>query len=80
MTRFEELIQKILNGEPVTDWEPRSNLEKDLLACINGTGLDGLHDPITRMDELVQALAVKIQNGGTGSSSEEIEEILTASY
>ena len=69
MTRFEELMQKILNGEQVTDWEPRSNLEKDLLACINGTGLDGLHTPITRMDELLQALAVKIQNGGTGGGA-----------
>lgn len=62
MSRFEELMQKILNGEKIDDWECQSRMEEHLLACVNKSGLTGLGKPITRAEELLQLLAIQMED------------------
>ena len=62
MSRFEELMQKLLNGETITeaDFPVMSRLEKALIACINKTGTDGLGIPQSRAEELLHLLSVQM--------------------
>lgn len=81
MSRFEYLLQKLINGETVDDWEPQSRMETHLLACINKTGIEGLGEPQSRAEELLQMLAIAIQvTGDGGIDAGKIIEALGGAY
>lgn len=61
--RNEELIQAILDGDSLIDFEPLSNTEAYLKACINKTGTEGLPTPLSRTDVLLLALADVLAEG-----------------
>lgn len=77
MSRFEELMQKLLNGETITeaDFPIMSRLEKALIACINKTGTDGLDIPQSRAEELLQLLSVQMTNLKAEPETEELTVI-----
>lgn len=64
MTRLEELLTKLINGESLEGYKCTCRLESHLINCINRKGLEGLPSPKSRLEALLQALAVEIQNGG----------------
>lgn len=67
MTDFEKLVTALLNGETVTI-TPNTDFERYMLACINGTGTDGLPVPNSVMDillyQLVEKMAGSVSGGG----------------
>lgn len=65
MTDFEKLVTALLNGESVTI-TPNTDFERYLIACIEGSGTEGLPTPNSRMDVLLYQLAEKIGNGDIG--------------
>lgn len=66
-SRYEELLQALLNGE-TADIVPQSRLEAALKNCIEGCGCDGLTEPKSRSEAYLQALAEKIKSGGGGNT------------
>lgn len=65
MSREEELLQAIIDGETVTV-EPQSRMEAYLKAIANNSGVTGLPDPQSRSD----ALMYRIAEQGRGGSLE----------
>lgn len=65
-SRYEELLQKILNDEDVAAYEPQSRTEAYLKACAL-CKCEGLPEPQSRSDALLMALAEKMSAGGGGS-------------
>ena len=57
MSRSEELIQKLINGESVENWCCHSRLEEYLIACINKTGSQGCPVPKSRIEVLLKEYA-----------------------
>lgn len=72
MSRFEELLQVLLNGESV-DIEPESRIEAILKNAIEGKGLEGLGEPQSRSEAYLMAVAEKGVGGG-----ETVEKIIQA--
>ena len=72
-SRFEELLESLNKGEPIV-YEPRSRLEEHLVAIINKEGKEGLGEPRSRAEELLQIHAEQCANGGLGGGSVVIEE------
>lgn len=62
MTRFEELVQKLINGETIDNWECNSRLEECLLACINKSGVANLGEPRSKMEELLHVFAEQLSS------------------
>lgn len=62
MTRLERMLAKLISGEQITDWKCQSRLEEHLLACINKIGIASLNTPTSRLEELLQVLAVEMQD------------------
>lgn len=77
MSRFEILMNKILNGEKINDWVCQSRLEEHLLACVNKTGTTGLQKPKCRAEELLQLLAVQMEDDIDIS---EVNKLLVGDY
>lgn len=65
MSRNEELLRAILNGETLADFTPKSRVEEYLKACINKSGVENLPTPISRIDALLYELAGVLSQGGT---------------
>jgi hypothetical protein len=63
MSRYEELLNALVNGEP-TDIVPRSRLEAYLKNCCDACGCDGLPTPRSRAEVLLYQLAEKLAGGG----------------
>ena len=61
-SRIEELLQTLLNGDTIEDFEPQSRTEAYLKNCILGRGVEDLPMPQSRMDALLYSLA----SGGVG--------------
>lgn len=57
MSRSEELIQKLINGESIDNYCCRSRLEEYLIACINKTGSAGCPVPRSRIEVLLKEYA-----------------------
>lgn len=62
-SRTEDLIIALLNGEAIS-LNPQSRIEKYLKAIIDGSGVEGLPTPISRVDILLYQLAEKMSGGG----------------
>ena len=67
MTRYEELLEALLNGE-TTDIVPLSRSEAILKNCIDGKGIEDLCPPMSRNEAYLQAVCEKMLEGGGGSS------------
>lgn len=65
LSRNEELIQALLDGQTLSDFVPRSRMEAYLKACINKTGVDNLPTPISRLDILLLELTSVLAQGST---------------
>lgn len=75
MSRFEELLQALLNGESV-DIEPESRIEMILKNIIEGKGVEGLPEPQSRTESYLMALAEKGVGGGSGG--DDVEKTIQA--
>lgn len=69
-SRYEELLQALLNGE-TANIVPRSRVEAALKNCIEGCGCDGLTEPKSRIEAYLQALAEKIKSGESGGEEDD---------
>lgn len=74
--RLEYILQCISEGKPVT-FTPKSKLEAYLLAMANKTGVVGLPQPKSKMEELLYGIASNPQ-GGTGSGTNTTDATATA--
>lgn len=63
MSRIEELLQKLLNGE-TDDVEAQSRVEAILKNAIEGRGIEGLPEPHSRLEAYLMAIAEKGVGGG----------------
>lgn len=85
MSRNEQLLEAIINGEKLEDFKPLSRTEQILLNCVNKKGLERLPAPLSRSEALLQGLANMIKNGlggsGNGSGGEVTNNVsLNVSY
>lgn len=71
-SRYEELLDKLLNGGQIDDYEPQSRTEAYLKACIQGT-TEGLPTPQSRIGVLLRALAEKMKNNVVETYNGEVE-------
>ena len=71
MSRNEQLLETIINGENLEDFKPLSRNEQILFNCVNKKGLEGLSAPLSRSEALLQGLSNMINNGlgGSGGAS-----------
>ena len=69
MSRNEQLLETIINGENLEDFKPLSRNEQILFNCVNKKGLEGLPAPLSRSEALLQGLSNMIKNGLGGSGS-----------
>lgn len=67
-TRFEGLLNAILNDEEYTHSPSKTKMEIYLKACIDRTGTEGLPVPVTRADTLLYLLADEMA-GGDGNGT-----------
>lgn len=74
MSDVTRLLQSLLNGEDIGNFEPKSRMEAYLKNCCLASGVDGLPDPITETDALLYQLAEKLGTGGSGAKVPYIEE------
>lgn len=65
-SRFEHLLQALLNGESLDDFKPLSRIEECLINCCRRIGRDGLPEPHSRAEFLLQELADQLASGDTG--------------
>ena len=68
MNEFNNALKQVQNGEKVTCYGCETNEEKHLMALVNKSGIEGLAYPSSRKEELLQLLAVSVQNLSGGSS------------
>lgn len=78
MDRLEYLLQKLIKGEKIKDWNSLSRLESYLLACINKGGIEQLGLPLNRLEVLLHALYEQMKNNsgsgeGSGTTGEPIQ-------
>lgn len=76
MSRLEELLNSILDGDIPEDFVPQSRAEAYLLNCCKKCGCEGLPVPQSRADALMYRLA-EVMAGG-GGTPEKIASSLTA--
>lgn len=69
MSREEELLTALLNGQTLENFTPLSRFEHYLKCAINNIGLEDCPKPISRADILLYELAEKVISGGGGGSS-----------
>ena len=70
MSKNEQLLEAIINGENLEDFKPLSRNEQILFNCVNKKGLEGLPAPLSRSEALLQGLSNMIKSGlGGGSGS-----------
>ena len=63
MSDVTKLLQSLLNGEDIGNFEPKSRMEAYLKNCCLASGVGGLPDPITETDALLYQLAGKLGAG-----------------
>jgi hypothetical protein len=56
MDRLDTLLTKIVNNEPIDDWECLNRLEQYLVCILTKTGIEALGEPMNRLEVLLQAL------------------------
>lgn len=69
MSRNEQLLETIINGEKLEGFKPLSRNEQILFNCANKKGLEGLPAPLSRSEALLQGLSNMIKSGLGGNSS-----------
>lgn len=72
MSREEELLTALLDGETVETFTPRSRFEHYLKCCINKSGVENCPKPISRADVLLYALACKMCGVEVGGGTEQM--------
>ena len=78
MSDVTRLLQALLNGEDIGNFEPKSRMEAYLKNCCLASGIVGLPEPITETDALLYQLAKKLGTGGGGAKEPYIEETYDA--
>ena len=78
MSDVTRLLQALLNGEDIGNFEPRSRMEAYLKNCCLASGVGGLPEPITETDALLYQLAEKLGTGGGGAKEPYVEETYDA--
>lgn len=56
MDRLDELLTKLINGDPAEDWECLNRLEQYLICILTRTDIEKLGAPLNRLEVLLQAL------------------------
>lgn len=56
MNRLEELLDKLIHGEAVNDWESLNRLEQYLICILTRSGIEELGEPMNRLEVLLRAL------------------------
>jgi hypothetical protein len=56
MNRLDELLTKLINGDPAEDWECMNRLEQYLICILTRTDIEKLGAPLNRLEVLLQAL------------------------
>lgn len=74
MSKLSELLRALIDGTEV-EIVPTTKAQTYLVACINGTGSEGLPEPTTVLGGLLCELADKLAGGGGGGSAFKILEI-----
>ena len=78
MSDVTKLLQSLLNGEDIGNFDPKSRMEAYLKNCCLASGVGGLPEPITETDALLYQLAEKLGTGGGGAKEPYIEETYDA--
>lgn len=69
MSKLSELLRALIDGTEV-EIVPTTKAQTYLVACINGTGSEGLPEPTTVLGGLLCELADKLAGGGGGGGTE----------
>ena len=56
MNRLDELLTKLINGDPAEDWECMNRLEQYLICILTRADIEKLGAPLNRLEVLLQAL------------------------
>jgi hypothetical protein len=54
--RLDELLSKLINGDPVGDWKSLNRLEQYLVCILAKGDIEALGKPMNRLEVLLQAL------------------------
>lgn len=72
--RLEILLNKLINGEQVGDWECLNRLEQHLVCILTRSGFDKLGAPMNRLETLLQALYYVVPEGSIEILAARLEE------
>lgn len=74
MNRLEELLNKLIQGDPATDWECLNRLEQYLMCILSRSGIEALGKPLNRLEVLLQALYEVVPENAVEVLSARLEE------
>ncbi len=73
MNRLEELLNKLISGEPLEDWKSLNRLEQYLICILTRTGMEELGEPMNRLEVLLQALYMVVPDNAVEIISARID-------
>lgn len=74
MNRLDELLNKLLQGDPATDWVSLNRLEQYLICILTRSGIEELGKPLNRLEVLLQALYEVVPENSVEVLSARLEE------
>lgn len=74
VNRLDELLTKLINNEPVGDWECLNRLEQYLVCILTRKDIDKLGSPLNRLEVLLQALYYVVPEDAVEILSARLEE------
>jgi hypothetical protein len=75
MNRLDELLTKLINGEPAEDWKSLNRLEQYLVCILARSNIEQLGKPMNRLEVLLQALYYVVPEGSLEILSAHLEEL-----
>jgi hypothetical protein len=73
VNRLEELLNKLISGEPLEDWKSLNRLEQYLICILTRTGMEELGEPMNRLEVLLQALYMVVPDNAVEIISARID-------
>ena len=72
--RLEELLDKLIKGDPATDWQSLNRLEQYLICILTRSGIESMGKPLNRLEVLLQALYTVVPENSVEILSARLEE------
>lgn len=72
--RLEELLNKLITGGSVGDWESLNRLEQYLVCILTRTNIESLGKPLNRLEVLLQALYTVVPENSVEIIAARLEE------